>query len=77
MDLAAMPEKRFLAFSKMYDCPTIESCPIAPKSPGNPWKDLCNHRAQRQVCPVPDGIGSIWVPNTQTCFLSANCFICE
>jgi hypothetical protein len=34
MDLAAMPEKRFLAFSKINDCPTIESCPIAPKSPG-------------------------------------------
>jgi hypothetical protein len=40
MDLAAMPEKRFLAFSKINDCPTIESCPIAPKSPGEPPKPL-------------------------------------
>ena len=38
MDLAAMPKKTLLAFSKINDCPTIESCPIAPKSPGEPQK---------------------------------------
>jgi len=40
LDLAAMPEKTLSAFSKINDCPTIESCPIAPKSPGNPKEPL-------------------------------------
>ena len=77
MNLAAMPKKTLLAFSKINDCPTIESCPIAPKSPGEPRKDLCNHRAQRQVCHEPKGIVVVFVDTkTQTCCLPANCFIC-
>ncbi len=40
LNLAAKPKKCVLAFSKINDCPTIESCPIAPKSLGNPKRPL-------------------------------------
>jgi hypothetical protein len=32
MDLAAMPEKRFLAFSKMYNCNTIDLAAMPKKN---------------------------------------------
>ena len=40
LNVAAMPKKTLLAFSKINDCPTIESCPIAPKSPGTAERPL-------------------------------------
>jgi hypothetical protein len=70
-------KKTLLAFSKINDCRTIESCPIAPKSPGEPRKTFADQREQRQVCHEPEGIVVVFVDTkTQTCCLLANCFIC-
>jgi len=70
-------KKTLSAFSKINDCPTIESCPIAPKSPGEPQRTFADQREQRQVCHEPEGIVVVFVDTkTQTCCLLANCFIC-
>lgn len=51
-------KKTLSAFSKMYDCPTIESCPIAPKSPGNPKRPLQPPGAKASL---PRSIGVVFV----------------
>jgi hypothetical protein len=44
---------------------------------GELLKDLCNQRAQRQVCHEPKGIVVVFVDTkTQTCFFSADGLIC-
>jgi hypothetical protein len=76
MDLAAMPEKRFLAFSKINDCPTIESCPIAPKSPGEPQKTFATTGRKGKLTTCRQASGRFCIAKTLTCCLSADCFIC-
>ena len=53
--------KTLSAFSKINDCRTIESCPIAPKSPGEAQKTFADQREQRQVCHEPEGIVVVFV----------------
>jgi len=55
---------------------TIDLAPLLPSRRGTAERPLQPSGAKASLPRAERHRGSIWVPNTQTCCLWANCFIC-